>query len=59
MATKLFLSQNISNTYKEVSELVATVHSDKKHPRKKKNMKELMEESFFHGASWIGYNFIA
>lgn len=56
---QLLLSQTVSNTYKEVSELVATVHSEKKRPKKKKSMKDLMEESFFHGASWIGYNFIA
>lgn len=58
MAT-LFLSQTVSDRYKEVSELVATVHSEKKTPRRKKSMKDLMEQSFFHGASWIGYNFIA
>jgi len=58
MAT-LLLSQTISDNYKQVSELISTVHSEQKRPKKKKSMKDLMEESFFHGASWIGYNFIA
>ncbi len=57
MATLLF-SQVISDTYKEVSEVVNSVSEPQKRFRKK-SMKDLMQESFFHGASWIGYNFIA
>lgn len=57
MATLLF-SQAISEKYKEVSEVVNTVELANKDVRKK-TMKELMQESVFHGASWIGYNYIA
>lgn len=57
MAT-LLLSQTISEKYKEISENINTVEIDKKDIRKK-DLKEIMQESFFHGASWIGYNFIA
>lgn len=57
MAT-LLLSQTISDKYKEVSELINNVETDKKSFRNK-SMRDLMQESFFHGASWIGYNFIA
>ena len=57
MATLLF-SQTISDKYKETSEIIKTVENPNIDVRKK-TMKELMQESFFHGASWIGYNFIA
>ena len=57
MAT-LLLSQTISEKYKEVSDVINSVEVNKKELRKK-TMKELMQESFFHGAGWIGYNFIA
>lgn len=57
MATLLF-SQTVSDRYKEVSEVINNIETDKKNFRKK-SMKDLMQESFFHGASWIGYNFIA
>lgn len=57
MAT-LLLSKTISDKYKEVSEVVNTAELKNKDVRKK-TMKELMQESVFHGASWIGYNFVA
>lgn len=57
MAT-LLLSQTISEKYKEVSEVVNTLELANKDVRKK-TMKELMQESVFHGASWLGYNFVA
>lgn len=57
MATLLH-SQAISDKYKEVSELVNSVNKPELN-RKKKNMKELMQQSFFHGSNWIGSNFIA
>ena len=57
MATLLF-STAISEKYKETSEIINIVENPKKDVRKK-TMKALMEESFFHGASWIGHNFIA
>lgn len=56
MATLLF-SQDISDVYKEVSETINEVEL-KKAPSKK-TMKQMMQQSFFHGAGWIGYNFIA
>lgn len=56
--TTLLFSQAISEKYKEVSEVINSVDSIRSDVRKK-TMKELMQESFFHGASWIGYNFIA
>ena len=51
-------SQSISDRYKEVSEVLNTVELNKKDVRKK-TMQEMMQESFFHGASWLGSNFIA
>lgn len=57
MAT-LLLSQTVSDKYKEVSEVINSIEVNKKELRKK-TMRELMQESFFHGAGWIGYNFIA
>ncbi|MFA7658820.1 MAG: hypothetical protein WCY19_05245 [Candidatus Gastranaerophilaceae bacterium] len=54
----LLLSQTISEKYKEISEDINAVELNKKDIRRK-TMKQLMEESFFHGAGWIGYNFIA
>ena len=57
MATLLF-SQTISDKYKEVSELISSVETGKMDVRVK-TMKQMMQESFFHGAGWMGYNFIA
>lgn len=54
----MFLQQTISNRYKEVSELVDSSKSLKPQ-RRKKSMRELMQQSVFHGAGWIGCNFIA
>ena len=57
MAT-LLLSQTVSEKYKEVSDVINSIEVNKREVRKK-TMKELMQESFFHGAGWMGYNFIA
>lgn len=57
MATLLF-SQTISDKYKEVSDVINSVEIDKKDVRRK-TMKQMMQESFFHGAGWMGQNFIA
>lgn len=54
----MFLRQTISEKYKEVSEVINSVETKKRSVRKK-SVKELMQQSFFHGASWIGSNFIA
>ena len=57
MATLLF-SQAVADKYKEISEVLDSVELGKKDIREK-SMKALMQESFFHGASWIGQNFVA
>ncbi len=56
--TLLLNSQSIANRYKVVSEVINSVNTEKKDVRKK-SMKSIMRESFFHGASWLGQNFIA
>lgn len=56
MAT-LLLSQTISDKYKEVSEVLS---QEEAQDVRKKSIKAIMQESFFHGASWMGTsNFIA
>lgn len=57
MATLLF-SKAVSEKYKETSEVISSVEINKKDVRKK-TMKAIMQESFFHGRSWLGTNFIA
>lgn len=57
MATLLF-STVISEKYKETSEVISSVEVNRKDIRKK-SMKQIMQESFFHGRSWMGTNFIA
>jgi hypothetical protein len=51
-------SQAVFEKYKEVSEVINSVNLGNKDIRKK-SIKEIMQESFFHGASWLGQNFIA
>lgn len=58
MAQLLLYSRAVEDQYKEVSEVINSTDTTRKDIRKK-SMKALMQESFFHGASWIGYNFIA
>lgn len=57
MATLLFTT-TVSDLYKEVSEVINTVEVTKKDVRVK-TMREIMTESFFHGATRFGDNFIA
>ena len=57
MATLLF-SQAIADKYKEITEALDSVELEKKDVRAK-SLKAIMQESFFHGAGWIGQNFIA
>lgn len=57
MATLLF-TNTISDTYKETSEAVNAVNLNNKHVIKK-TLVEIMKQSFFHGASRYGTNFIA
>jgi len=57
MATLLF-STAVASKYKEVSEVINAVEAPKQEVRKK-TMKDIMTESFFHGATKFGGNFIA
>lgn len=57
MAT-LLLSSAITDKYKEVSEVINSIDVTQKDVRIK-SMREIMQESFFHGASRFGDNFIA
>lgn len=58
MATLLFSSE-ITNTYKEVSEVIDNIDVTNKVVRKM-SLKGMMQESFFHGSSMFGRaNFIA
>lgn len=56
--TNLLYGQAIEEEYKKISSLVNSVELTKKDVRKK-SLKEIMQESVFHGASWIGNNYIA
>lgn len=58
MATMLLFSNAISEKYKETSEAVNSVDLYNKHVIKK-TLVEMMRQSFFHGASRYGTNFIA
>ncbi len=57
MAT-LLLTSTISDVYKETSEFINSSELNKKDVRRK-GLQELLQESFFHGASGFGSNFIA
>ena len=54
----LLYSQAVTDQYKEVSEVINSVET-KSQRRQIRSMKDLMQESFFHGSSWLGNNFIA
>lgn len=56
--TTLIFSTEITELYKEVSEVINSVEINKKTVRTK-SLKAMMEESFFHGASIFGNNFVA
>ncbi len=58
MATLLF-SQTIAEQYKAVSEVINSVNVEDRSETRAKSLKELMQESFFHGATRFGDNFIA
>ena len=53
----LVFNTEITEQYKKVSELMNNM--DQKADHRKKSLRAIMEESFFHGASKFGYNFIA
>jgi len=58
MATLLF-SRKVSDIYKEVSEVIKAVDTTTNKDVRVKTMREMMNESFFHGATKFGDNFIA
>lgn len=58
MAATLLFSTTVTNTYKETSDAINEVNFDNKHVIKK-TLVEIMKQSFFHGASRFGTNFIA
>lgn len=54
----MFIRQTVSAQYKKVSEDLNPEKTKRK--IRKKSLKDLMQESFFHGAYWLGStNFIA
>lgn len=57
ISTAKFIRQTASAQYKKVSE---KVNPEAIKPKfRKKSLKAMMQESFFHGAYWLGSNFIA
>ena len=58
MATMLLSSNTVTDTYKETSEAVNSVDLNKRYVIKK-TLVDMMKQSFFHGASRFGTNFIA
>ncbi len=58
MAAMFLFTNTVSDTYKETSEAVNAVELNKKHVIKK-TLVQMMRQSFFHGASRYGTNFIA
>lgn len=49
-------SQSVAERYKKMAE---TMNADDRRVKKTMTMKSIITESFFHGASWMGQNFIA
>lgn len=58
MATVLLFSNTVTDTYKQTSDAINNVDLNHKHVIKK-SLVEIMRQSFFHGASRFGTNFIA
>ena len=55
MANQLF-SQVVADYYKASS---GSINASSKKDIRRKSLKGIMQESFFHGASYLGANFIA
>lgn len=49
-------SQAVADRYKKMAE---SMNADDTKVKKTMTMKSIITESFFHGASWMGQNFIA
>ena len=58
MATTLLFTNTVSDAYKQTSEAINSVDLNHKHVIKK-TLVDMMRQSFFHGASRFGTNFIA
>ena len=58
MAQMLLFSNTVTDAYKETSEAIKNVKLNDKLVIKK-TLVEMMKQSFFHGASRYGTNFIA
>ncbi len=58
MATMFLFSNTVTDAYKETAEAVNSIDLHKKHIIKK-TLVDMMKQSFFHGASRFGTNFIA
>ena len=58
MATMLLFTNTVSDTYKQTSDAVNSVDLYNKDVIKK-SLVDMMRQSFFHGASRFGTNFIA
>ena len=58
MATMLLFTNTVSGAYKQTSDALNSVDLNNKHVIKK-TLVEIMRQSFFHGASRFGTNFIA
>lgn len=58
MASTLLFSNTVTDMYKQTSEAINSVDFNSKHVIKK-TLVDMMKQSFFHGASRFGTNFIA
>ena len=58
MASTLLFSNTVTDTYKKTSDALNGIDLNGKHVIKK-TLVDIMRQSFFHGASRFGTNFIA
>ncbi len=58
MANTLLFTNTITDTYRQTSDALNSVDLKNKHVIRK-TLVEIMKQSFFHGASRFGTNFIA
>lgn len=58
MASTLLFSNTVTDTYKQTSEALSSVDLNQKYVVRK-TLIDMMKQSFFHGASRFGTNFIA
>lgn len=58
MANTLLFSNTVTDTYKKTSDAINGVDLNNRHVIRK-TLVDMMKQSFFHGASRFGTNFIA